>query len=137
MGDRNGDGDGGGFDGDGSGGKSLSRQGAEIETSIPRNWSSMAAALRIFSWIDANSFRVFASEGIYRWKSDVRVHPRGPHHLVARPRVTRTTLWCACLLALLRLCFGLRLRVGKNRRFGFRFVQFREYFLCNFSEVQK
>jgi hypothetical protein len=28
-------------------------------------------------------------------------------------------------------------RVGKNRRFGLRFVQFREYFLCNFSETQK
>jgi hypothetical protein len=28
-------------------------------------------------------------------------------------------------------------RVGKNRNFGLRFVQFREYFLCNFSETQK
>jgi hypothetical protein len=27
--------------------------------------------------------------------------------------------------------------VGKNRNFGFCFVQFREYFLCNFSETQK
>jgi hypothetical protein len=27
--------------------------------------------------------------------------------------------------------------VRKNRRFGLRFVQFREYFLCNFSETQK
>jgi hypothetical protein len=27
--------------------------------------------------------------------------------------VTRTTLWCGQPLALLRLCFGLRLRVGK------------------------
>jgi hypothetical protein len=26
---------------------------------------------------------------------------------------------------------------GKNRRFGFCFVQFREYFLCNFSETPK
>ena len=26
---------------------------------------------------------------------------------------------------------------GKNRRFSFCFVQFREYFLCNFSETQK
>jgi hypothetical protein len=46
------------------------------------------------------------------------------------------TLWCSCLLALLRLSFGLRLRV-RYRNFGFRFVQFREYFLCNFSEIQK
>jgi hypothetical protein len=28
-------------------------------------------------------------------------------------------------------------RVGKNRNFGLRFVQFREYFLCNFSKTQK
>jgi hypothetical protein len=26
---------------------------------------------------------------------------------------------------------------GKNRTFGFCFVQFREYLLCNFSETQK
>jgi hypothetical protein len=49
----------------------------------------------------------------------------------------RATLWCGQPLALLRLCFGLRLRVGKNRKFGFRFVQFLEYFLYNFSEIQK
>jgi hypothetical protein len=45
MGDNNGDGDGGGVDGDGSGGYSPSQQGAGIETSVPRNWSSMVAAL--------------------------------------------------------------------------------------------
>jgi hypothetical protein len=28
-------------------------------------------------------------------------------------------------------------RIGKNRNFGFYFVQFREYFLYNFSETQK
>jgi hypothetical protein len=49
---------------------------------------------------------------------------------------TRATTWCGCLLAPLHLCFGLRLRVGKNRKFGFRFVQFQEYFLCNFSEYK-
>jgi hypothetical protein len=50
---------------------------------------------------------------------------------------TRATTWCGCLLACLRLCFGLRLHVEKNRRFGFCFIQFREYFLYNFSEIQK
>jgi hypothetical protein len=34
----------------------------------------------------------------------------------------RATLWCVCLLALLRLCFGLRLRVGKIG--GLAFVSF-------------
>jgi hypothetical protein len=37
----------------------------------------------------------------------------------------------------LRLSFGLHLVSGKNRRFGLRFVQFREYFLCSFSETKK
>jgi hypothetical protein len=60
MGDINVDGDGGevdgdgsggdGVDGDGFGGTSPSRQGAETETSVPRNWSSMAAALWNFIW---------------------------------------------------------------------------------------
>jgi hypothetical protein len=85
MGDSNDDEDGGGVDGDGSGGNSPSRQGAGIETSIPRNWFLMVAALRNFSWIDAGRFRVFASERIYRRKGDVRGWPRDPHHLVARP----------------------------------------------------
>jgi hypothetical protein len=44
---------------------------------------------------------------------------------------------CGCSLAPLRLPFGLRLVSGKNRRFGLRFVQFREYFLCSFSETKK
>jgi hypothetical protein len=37
----------------------------------------------------------------------------------------------------LRLFFGLYLVSGENRNFGLRFIQFREYFLCNFSETQK
>jgi hypothetical protein len=49
MGDNNGDEDGSGVDGDGSEGNSPSRQGARTETSVPRNWSSMAATLWNFS----------------------------------------------------------------------------------------
>jgi hypothetical protein len=68
MGDRNVDrdggevdGDGGGVDGvngDGSGGTFPSRQGARTETSVPRNWASMVAALRNFYWENAERFRV-------------------------------------------------------------------------------
>jgi hypothetical protein len=54
MGDSNGDEDGGGVNGDGSGGNSLSWQGATTETSVPQNWSSMAAALRNFIWKNAD-----------------------------------------------------------------------------------
>jgi hypothetical protein len=69
MGVSNGDEDGGGVDGDGSGGNSPSWQGARTETSIPRTSSSMAAALRNFLWMNVDSFRVFAMEGIYRLKA--------------------------------------------------------------------
>jgi hypothetical protein len=60
------DGDGGGVDGDGSGGTSPSRQGAGKETSVPRNWSSTAAALQNFTRRNAERFRVFVSEASYR-----------------------------------------------------------------------
>jgi hypothetical protein len=52
-------------------------------------------------------------------------------------RGSHTTGWCGHLLAPLRLFFGLRLVSGENRNFGLCFVQFREYFPCNFSETQK
>jgi hypothetical protein len=83
----NNDKDGGGVDGDGSGGNSPSRQGAGTETSVPRKWSSMAVAMWNFSWMDANSVRVFVSEAIYRRKGEVGGRPRGPHHGQARPEV--------------------------------------------------
>jgi hypothetical protein len=53
-------------DGDGSGGTSLSRQGAGTETSITRNLSLMAAALRNCSGKNADLFRVFHREAFYR-----------------------------------------------------------------------
>jgi hypothetical protein len=43
------------------------------------------AALRYFIWENADFFRVFASEGLYRRRGDVRGHPGAPHHRVARP----------------------------------------------------
>jgi hypothetical protein len=85
MGDNNGDEDGGGVDGDVSRGNSASWLGAGTETSVPRTSSSMAVALRNFSWMDTRRFRVFASEAFYRRKGDVRGHPGGPHHLVLWP----------------------------------------------------
>jgi hypothetical protein len=86
-GDKDGDKDGDGVDEDGSGGNSPSRQGARIETSVPRKSSSMAVSLQNFLWIDADSFRVFAMETIYRRKGEVGGSPRGPHHSQARLEV--------------------------------------------------
>jgi hypothetical protein len=49
----------------------------------------------------------------------------------------RAVLLCGALVAPLRLLFG-SLEASVNFwTFGFCFVQFREYFLCNFSETQK
>jgi hypothetical protein len=144
MGDRNVDrdgggvnGDGGGVDGDGSGDNFSSRQGARTETSVPRTSSAMAVVLRNFIWENADFFRVFASEPLYRRRGDVRGHQGGPHHVVARPGVDRrhqvvwpppgpppSLLWTPS-------------RAGENRNFRLCFVQFRESFLCNFSETQK
>jgi hypothetical protein len=53
------------------------------------------------------------------------------------PGASYAALWCGCSVALLRLLFG-SLEASVNfRMFGFCFVQFREYFMCNFSETQK
>jgi hypothetical protein len=48
-----------------------------------------------------------------------------------------TPLLCGQPVAPLCLLFGLLEALVNIRRFGFCFVQFREYFLCNFSETQK
>jgi hypothetical protein len=53
-------------DRDGSGGTSPSWQDAGIETFVPRNLSSMAAALRNYSGKNADFFRVFHREALYR-----------------------------------------------------------------------
>jgi hypothetical protein len=52
------------------------------------------------------------------------------------PGASRAVLWCGWPVATLRLSFGPCPLSGKNRSFGLQFVQFREYFLCSFSETQ-
>jgi hypothetical protein len=49
----------------------------------------------------------------------------------------RTALVCGHLVAPLRLLLGSLEASVKFWATGFGFVQFREYFLCNFSETQK
>jgi hypothetical protein len=53
-------------DGDGFGGTSLSRQGAEKETSVPQNSSVAAAELRNCFGKNADCFRVFRPKAFYR-----------------------------------------------------------------------
>jgi hypothetical protein len=49
----------------------------------------------------------------------------------------RAPSWRGWPLAPLRLPFAPRPSSGKNRSFRTCFIQFREYFLCSFSETQK
>jgi hypothetical protein len=83
------------------------------------------------------SFRFFPSRGIYRRKGNVRRWARWPHHLVARPGAgpRYPMVWLAPGPPPSHLRSSRSF--GKNRRFGLCFIQFREYFLCSFSETQK
>jgi hypothetical protein len=97
----------------------------------------VVAELRNSFWKIADSPRVFCPEALYRQRGIVRGcqgaltmggHGQGLGH---------APLLCGRPLAPLRLSFGLRYSSGKNKTFGTYFVQFREYFLCSFSETQK
>jgi hypothetical protein len=53
------------------------------------------------------------------------------------PGAGRAPWWCGRPVAPLRLLFGLLEASLNIWMFGFRFIQFREYFLCKFSETKK
>jgi hypothetical protein len=124
-------------DGDGSGGTFSSWPGAGIETSVPWNLSSTAVELRNSSGKNADFPRVFHREATYRRRGIVRRRPGWSHNGWVRPGPGLHPLLCGQPLAPLRLSFGLWSSSGKNRSSGTCFVQFREYFLCSFSETQK
>jgi hypothetical protein len=93
--------------------------------------------LQYVSWKRDVSFRFFPSRGTYRRRGSVRRWTRRSHHRWARPRARPRPL-------VVRLAPGpppshlwSSWSFGKNRRFSFCFIQFREYFLCSFSETQK
>jgi hypothetical protein len=99
--------------------------------------STTAAAYSMFRGWMFRGLRVFPAEGIYRRKGDVRGSLGGPHHRVARPGVDprHHLVWpppgsSPSLLWTPPSC-------QQNRNFAFRFVQLQEYFLYNFSEIQK
>jgi hypothetical protein len=124
-------------DGDGSGGTYPSRQGAGIETSVPRNLSSMAAALRNCSGKNADCFRVFRREDSYRRRASSEVDQGGLTMGGRGQGLGHAPRWCGQPLAPLWLPFGPRPSSGKNRSFRSCFIQFREYLLCRYSETQK
>ena len=99
----------------------------------PKRGLAMAAALRKSFWSIRCIFRVFASGWLNRRRGNVGGVPSGPNHLLAPPPfwprlevVWRP--WASPWLALLAPCVP-----RKNRRFGFCFVEFREYCPNSFS----
>jgi hypothetical protein len=85
----------------------------------------------------AYSSRVFHREASYRRRGVVRRRPGAPHNrwVWPGPGPCPLIVWPASgpSLALVRSSSFIR----KNKTSGTCFVQFREYFLCSFSETQK
>ena len=61
----------------------------EQRLSVPRILSVMVAALRNVSWMEADCFRVFASDGINRQRGDAGRCTEWAHHAEARPGLDR------------------------------------------------
>jgi hypothetical protein len=97
----------------------------------------MTAALRNFTGRNADFFKVFAQRLYIGAGAMSGGGPGGPTTWWRGPGWPTPPYRVAALWPPLRLCFGLCLVSGENRNFGLRFIQFREYFLCNFSETQK
>jgi hypothetical protein len=113
------------------------QQGARKSFWPSRSRVDDGGGLQYVSWKSDRSLRVFPTKRIYRRKGDVKGWTRAPHHLVARPgggpRHPMVRLPPGCSPSLLWTPSSCEL----NRNFSFCFVQFQEYFLCNFSETQK
>ena len=75
--------------------------------SVPRISSTMVAALWNFSWTEADCFRVFVSERIYRQKRRREAVPGGPTPCPGTARPGRAWGGCGHPVALLRLPFWL------------------------------
>jgi hypothetical protein len=120
-----------------SGGDSPLRQGAR------KSFCTLPISDRRQQWIAMYSGKVIGSLGFSRREvfiGEGAASEVGQGGLTTRgrgPGAGRAALWCACPVAPLRLLFG-SLEASVNFwTFGFCFVQFREYFLCNFFETQK
>jgi hypothetical protein len=123
--------------GDGSGGTSLSRQGAGTETFVPRNSSTAVVELWNCFWKITDSLRVFHPEASYRQRGGVRGLPGPPRTRVAWLGPGSHHLWVRKASGPPPALFRSSGSFRENKTSGFCFVQFREYFLCSFSETQK
>jgi hypothetical protein len=102
-----------------------------------RSCDDDGGGLQYVSWKRDPSLRFFPSRGLYRRKGIIRGGTRRSHHGVARPGAGPRRPVVSLAPGPPPSHLGSSRSFGKNRRFGFCFVRFREYFLCNFSETQK
>jgi hypothetical protein len=80
----------------------------------------------------------FSHRGVFIGEGASSEVDRGGHtHRGRGLALGHAALLCGPLMAPLRLLFGFLEASVNFWVFGFCFVQFREYFLCNFSETQK
>jgi hypothetical protein len=101
------------------------------------------------SWVDDGgglqcvSGKLIGSLGFSRWGvfigkgASSEVDQGGLTHRGRGQGLGHAALVCGHLVAPLCLLFGSLEASGKNKTLGTCFVQFREYFLCSFSETQK
>jgi hypothetical protein len=120
-----------------SGSDSPLRQGAEKSSWILPISRQRRRRLTVCFVESDPSSRFFPSRGTYRRKGSVRRWASWPHPLVARARgrPRHARVWLAHVPPPSHLRSSRSF--SKNRRFGFCFIQFQEYFLCSFSETQK
>jgi hypothetical protein len=119
-----------------SGGDSPLRQGARKSFWTLPIFGSMAADCDVF-WKSDRVLRFFPS-GVFIGEGASSEVDRGDlTHRGRSPAPGHAAQLCGALVAPLRLLFGSLEALVKFWATGFGFVQFREYFLCNFSETQK
>jgi hypothetical protein len=96
-----------------------------------RRWIAMCSR-KVIGSLGFSRRGVFIGEGV-----SSEVDRGGLTHRGRGQGLGHTTLVCGALVAPLCLLFGSLEAPVKFWATGFGFVQFREYFLCNFSETQK
>jgi hypothetical protein len=120
-----------------SGGDSPLRQGAGKSFWTLRSWvddggGSRCVSGKLIGYLGFSHRGVFIGEG-----AASGVHQGGLTHRGRGPGAGHAALWCGRPMVPLRLLFGLLEASVNIWMFGFCFVQFQEYFWCNFSETQK
>jgi hypothetical protein len=120
-----------------SGGDSPLRQGAEkrfwtLLSRVDNGGGSRCVSGKLIEYLGFSCRGVFIGEG-----ASSEVDRGGLTHGGRGQGLGRAALLCGRLVAPLRLLFGSLEALVNFWMTGFCFVQFREYFLCNFSETQK